>query len=161
VFWIDDRIYWIILSAWLNFTVNCYTHCCPQSRLHCRYKVAPSNGGRPFSGYPNCHQPHLPASNSNSSPRPILSTSLLAMAWRNPLLLAQLSAWTVQKIQFLCCQRPAERRIFFFRFSNLFAICRDTFSKWCVGKRGRVEECSVAPLRNRRVKTLCGCQGTN
>jgi hypothetical protein len=47
---------------------------------------------------------------------------------------------------------------FFFRFPNLFAICRDTFSKWCVGKRGRVEECSVAPLHNKRVKTLCGCQ---
>jgi hypothetical protein len=30
---------------------------------------------------------------------------------------------------------------FFFRFLNLFAVCRDTFSKWCVGKRGRVEEC--------------------
>jgi hypothetical protein len=36
-------------------------------------------------------------------------------------------------------------------------IHSDTFSKWCVGKRGRVEECSVAPLRNKRVKTLCGC----
>jgi hypothetical protein len=34
---------------------------------------------------------------------------------------------------------------------------RDTFSIWCVGMRGRVEECSVAPLRNKRVKTLCGC----
>jgi hypothetical protein len=38
-------------------------------------------------------------------------------------------------------------------------IHSDTFSKWCVGKRGRVEECSVAPLRNKRVITLCGCQG--
>jgi hypothetical protein len=38
-------------------------------------------------------------------------------------------------------------------------IHSDTFSKWCAGKRGRVEECSVAPLRNKRVKTLCGCQG--
>jgi hypothetical protein len=47
---------------------------------------------------------------------------------------------------------------FFFRFPNLFAICRDTFSKWCVGKRGWVEECSVAPLHNKRVKTLCGCR---
>jgi hypothetical protein len=28
---------------------------------------------------------------------------------------------------------------FFFRFPNLFAICRNTFSKWFVGKRGRVE----------------------
>jgi hypothetical protein len=37
---------------------------------------------------------------------------------------------------------------------NLFAICNDTFSKWCVGKRGRVEEGSVAPLRNKRVKTV-------
>jgi hypothetical protein len=35
----------------------------------------------------------------------------------------------------------------------------DTFSKWRVGKRGRVEQCSVAPLRNKRVKTLCGCRG--
>jgi hypothetical protein len=26
----------------------------------------------------------------------------------------------------------------------------------CVEKRGRVEECSVAPLRDKRVKTLCG-----
>jgi hypothetical protein len=33
----------------------------------------------------------------------------------------------------------------------------DTFSKWCVGRRGRVEECSVATLRNKRVKILCGC----
>jgi hypothetical protein len=29
----------------------------------------------------------------------------------------------------------------------------------CVGKRGLVEECSVAPLRDKRVKTLCGCRG--
>jgi hypothetical protein len=28
----------------------------------------------------------------------------------------------------------------------------------CVEKRGRVEECSVAPLRDKRVKTLCGCR---
>jgi hypothetical protein len=27
-----------------------------------------------------------------------------------------------------------------------------TFSKWCVGKRGRLQECSVAPLRNNRLK---------
>jgi hypothetical protein len=47
---------------------------------------------------------------------------------------------------------------FFLDFTNLFAICRDTFSKWCVGRRGRVEECSVAPLCNKRVNTLCGCR---
>jgi hypothetical protein len=47
---------------------------------------------------------------------------------------------------------------FFFSFPNLFAICRDAFSKWCVGKRGWVEECSVAPLRNKKVKNLCGCR---
>jgi hypothetical protein len=46
----------------------------------------------------------------------------------------------------------------FFKFTNLFAICRDTFSKWCVGMRRRIHECSVAPLRNNRVKTLCGCR---
>jgi hypothetical protein len=55
-------------------------------------------------------------------------------------------------------------RAFFFRFPKLFAIWIDTFkyvrtiSKWCVGKRWRVEECSVAPLRDKRVKTLCGCR---
>jgi hypothetical protein len=37
-------------------------------------------------------------------------------------------------------------------------IHSDTFSKWCVGKGRRVEEYSVAPLRNKRVKTLCGCR---
>jgi hypothetical protein len=37
----------------------------------------------------------------------------------------------------------------------------NTISKWCVGTRGRVEECSVALLRNKRVKTLCGCRGKN
>jgi hypothetical protein len=35
-------------------------------------------------------------------------------------------------------------------------IHSNTISKLCVGKRGRVEECSVAPLRDKRVKTLCG-----
>jgi hypothetical protein len=37
-------------------------------------------------------------------------------------------------------------------------ICRDTFRKWCVGWRGRVEECCVAPLCNKRVKSLCCCR---
>jgi hypothetical protein len=34
-----------------------------------------------------------------------------------------------------------------------------TISKLYVEKRGRVEECSVVPLRDKRVKTLCGCRG--
>jgi hypothetical protein len=38
-------------------------------------------------------------------------------------------------------------------------IHSNTVSKLRVEKRGRVEECSVAPLRDKRVKTLCGCQG--
>jgi hypothetical protein len=61
----------------------------------------------------------------------------------------------------MCCYirfSSSTWKIFFVRFPNLFAICRDTFSKWCVGKRGRVEERSVAPLPNKRVKTLCGCR---
>jgi hypothetical protein len=37
-------------------------------------------------------------------------------------------------------------------------IHSNTISKWCIGKQGRVEECSVAPLRDKRVKTLCGCR---
>jgi hypothetical protein len=43
---------------------------------------------------------------------------------------------------------------FFFRFPNLFAICihtLNTISKLCVEKRGRVEQCSVAPLRDKRL----------
>jgi hypothetical protein len=38
-------------------------------------------------------------------------------------------------------------------------IHSNTISILCVEKRGRVEECSVAPLRDKRVKTLCGCRG--
>jgi hypothetical protein len=57
-------------SAWLHFTVHCYTHIhqCPQSRLHCRCLVAASNDGRfPSSEFPNGPRPHLPAFHSNSS----------------------------------------------------------------------------------------------
>jgi hypothetical protein len=36
-------------------------------------------------------------------------------------------------------------------------IHSNTISKLCAEKGGRVEECSVAPLREKRVKTLCGC----
>jgi hypothetical protein len=53
------------------------------------------------------------------------------------------------------------RRNFFLNFPiylQSVTLHSDTFSKWCVGKRGRVEECSVAPLRNKRVETLCGCR---
>jgi hypothetical protein len=49
--------------------------------------------------------------------------------------------------------------LLFYKFPNLFAICihtLNTISKLCVEKRGRVEECSVAPLRDKRVKNLCG-----
>jgi hypothetical protein len=38
-------------------------------------------------------------------------------------------------------------------------IHSNTINKLCVEKRGRVEECSVAPLCDKRVKTLCGCRG--
>jgi hypothetical protein len=56
--------------------------------------------------------------------------------------------------------RKGDRRDFLLLFGipNLFTICRDTFRKWCVGRRGRLEECSVAPLCNKRAKTLCGCR---
>jgi hypothetical protein len=37
-------------------------------------------------------------------------------------------------------------------------IHSNTISKLCVDKRGRIEECSVATLRDKRVKTLCGCR---
>jgi hypothetical protein len=51
--------------------------------------------------------------------------------------------------------------IFFLNFPiylQFVTIHSDTFSKWCVGKRGQVEERSVASLRNKRAKTLCGCR---
>jgi hypothetical protein len=40
-------------------------------------------------------------------------------------------------------------------------IHSNTISKLCVDKRGRVEECSVASIRDKRVKILCGCRETN
>jgi hypothetical protein len=51
--------------------------------------------------------------------------------------------------------------VFFFNFPiylQSVTIHSDTFSKWCVWKRGRVEECSVASLCNKRAKTVCGCR---
>jgi hypothetical protein len=42
---------------------------------------------------------------------------------------------------------------------NLFAICSDTFCKWCVGKRRRVEECSVALLHDKKAKTFVWLSG--
>jgi hypothetical protein len=58
-------------------------------------------------------------------------------------------------------------RCFFFNFPIYLqsVYIHNTISKLCVEKRGRIEECSVAPLRDKRVKTLCGCRekkkGTN
>jgi hypothetical protein len=70
-FWIDDRIYWTLwYRAWLHFTVHYYTYASAQSRLHCRCLVTAFNGGRsPSSGFPDCPQPQLLASNSNSLQR--------------------------------------------------------------------------------------------
>jgi hypothetical protein len=54
---------------------------------------------------------------------------------------------------------PMYAYFFFFQISqficNLYTYI-NTISKLCVEKRGRVEECSVAPLCNKRMKTLCG-----
>jgi hypothetical protein len=49
---------------------------------------------------------------------------------------------------------------FFFKFSNLFAICihtLNTISKLCVEKRGRVEEC----LKGENLVWLSGKKGKN
>jgi hypothetical protein len=55
------------------------THTCPQSYLHCHCSVAAFNIGRsPSSGFLNCPQPLLPASNSNSSQWLNPSSSLTA-----------------------------------------------------------------------------------
>jgi hypothetical protein len=60
----------------LQFSI---THLCLQSRLHCRYLLAASNGGRfPSFEFPNCPRPQLEASNSNNSQRlnPTLTAGL-------------------------------------------------------------------------------------
>jgi hypothetical protein len=55
-----------------------------------------------------------------------------------------------------------EKCKFFFKDFPIYLqsvyIHSNTISKLYVEKRGRVEECSVAPLRDKRVKTLCGCR---
>jgi hypothetical protein len=53
------------------------------------------------------------------------------------------------------------KKIFFLDFPiylQSVEIHSNTISKLCVGKRGRVEDCSVAPFCDKRVKTLCGCR---
>jgi hypothetical protein len=61
----------------------------------------------------------------------------------------------------VCVSKHNKMRDFFCNFPiylRSVTIHSDTFSKRCVGKRGRVEQCSVAPLRNKRAKTVCGCR---
>jgi hypothetical protein len=57
------------------------------------------------------------------------------------------------------------KQFFFFLdfpiYSQSVYIHSNTISKWCVGKRGRVEERSVAPLRDKRVKTLSSLSSAN
>jgi hypothetical protein len=54
--------------------------------------------------------------------------------------------------------RPVTGIFFYFPiYLQSVYIHLNTISKLCAEKRGRVEECSVAPLRDKRVKTLCGC----
>jgi hypothetical protein len=57
------------------------------------------------------------------------------------------------------CALTSLHNKFFFNFPIYLQsvyIHLNTISKLCVEMRGRVEECSVAPLRDKRVKTLCG-----
>jgi hypothetical protein len=71
--------YRLVLDWWLSllytmqqcmtklYSSLLHTHWCPQSRRHYSCLVAASNGRRsPSSGFPNCPQPQLPDSNSNS-----------------------------------------------------------------------------------------------
>jgi hypothetical protein len=83
---------------------------CSQSTLSTScWLVAASNGGRsPYSGFPNCPRPQLPASNSNSShwlyssslTNSPTSSSLPCTAPSNSS--GYISARTAQKTQFLC-----------------------------------------------------------
>jgi hypothetical protein len=47
--------------------------------------------------------------------------------------------------------------IVFLDFPIYLQYVEITFNKWRVGRRGRIEECSVAPFCNKRIKTLCSC----
>jgi hypothetical protein len=75
------------------------------------------------------------------------------------------SSSPVSAINFLSsrCLATIEQWYFFFLDLSIYLqsveIHLNTISKWCVGKLGRVEECSVALFCNKGVKTLCGCRG--
>jgi hypothetical protein len=94
-FWIDDRIYWTPwYSTWLHFTVHCYTHTLLSSHVFtCFCSVAASNGGHsPYSRFPNCPQPQLQASHSNSS-QGLNSSSPLTHSLTNQLTVPLITSW--------------------------------------------------------------------
>jgi hypothetical protein len=95
----------------IHYTVLSYTHkhYCPQPRLHCRCLIAASKGGpSPYSAFPNCPRPQLPASHSNNSQQ--LNPSRYLTDWLTNQLTASacnISTRTAQKTLFLCCCLPA------------------------------------------------------
>jgi hypothetical protein len=78
--WTDDRFIELLDTVrdyTLQFTIT-YTHASAHSHvIISRCSVASSNSGLSLSsGFPNYHRPQLPASHSNSSQRPNLSSSV-------------------------------------------------------------------------------------
>jgi hypothetical protein len=103
-FWIDGRIYWTLwYSAWLHFTIHCYTNTLVSTVISSlSLPDSGSNGGcSPSSGFANWPRPQLPASNNNSSQRlnrssPVthsLTHSLTNQLFTNSLLVLLITCW--------------------------------------------------------------------
>jgi hypothetical protein len=106
---IDDGIYWALwCSAWLHFTIHCYTHTSVHSHVFTsRCLVAASNSGHsPSSGFPNYPRPQLPASHSNSSqrlnPNSLTQSLTNQLSWPSPTSCSayNISTRTAQKTPF-------------------------------------------------------------
>jgi hypothetical protein len=131
-FWIDDRIYWVLwYSEWLHITADRYTHTGDHSQVFIsRCCVTVSNGGcSPSYAFPNCPRPQPPASNSNSSQRLNLSSSLTD--WLTHSLTNKLSSLTLLKstdftsltVLLITSRHGLHRK---YRFSVAVSKCRRT-----------------------------------
>jgi hypothetical protein len=127
--WID---YWTLWhSAWLHFTVHCYTHIAVPAATSSLSLLGSGFQRRtfPFLWVPELSRPQLPASNSNSSQQLNLNSPLthwlhwlvlLITSRHEPLLLLTGSSQVTAVIQLLI-SRPL--------FSNE-SICHSTFIMW-------------------------------
>jgi hypothetical protein len=91
-----DTISKLCLHAHMRTRTHAHTQC-PQSHLHCHCLVVVCNGGpSPSSGFPNCPQPQLPASHSNSSSQQQNNSSLTH--WLTNQLLTSSTDWLSSRL---------------------------------------------------------------